>query len=131
MSIIKLANGATFEGTALECAQFAQAMNGKSAQPKVEKKATKTTSPKVKKPNEGKGKAQPTTRTEAIAQWKADKGINTDTTSAYKALYEANWSKDWDAWKALGKHTSEENKAQAKKIRNGYRTQVGIKALEK
>ena len=50
---------------------------------------------------------KPTTRREAIAAWKAEKGITPAKTEAYKARYASEWAK----WQALGKHTSEENQA--------------------
>ena len=62
----------------------------------------KATAPKTKK-NAGKKPAKkaadkPTTYGEAIAQWKADKGITPESTAAYKAYRDAEYAKRWAKW---------------------------------
>jgi hypothetical protein len=94
-------------------------------------KGTKAQTKSVKKP---------TTRTEAIAAWKAERDITDDTKAKYKSIYDAKWAKDWAKWadsaeaKALkGAARKEANQAKAKEIRNGYRKQAGMntKSFEK
>ena len=80
--------------------------------------------------------AKPQTKREAIAAWKAEKGIepvSADARAEYKRLYDANWLNDWNAWansperKALSKSERKvANEAKAKAIRNGYRKQAGM-----
>lgn len=108
-----------------------------------------TASAKQKKSGKGKGKGKgntqpkadkPTTRTEAVAAWKADRGITADTAAAYKSIYDANFDKDWEKWTASeeynalkGSARKEANRTKAKEIRNGYRKQAGMneKSFEK
>lgn len=87
-----------------------------------------------------KSEKKPSTRTEAVAAWKAARGITDDTKAKYKSIYDAKWAKDWAKWvasaeyKALkGATRSEANKAKAKELRNGYRKQAGMntKSFEK
>lgn len=94
-------------------------------------KGTKTQTKSAKKP---------TTRTEAVAAWKAERDINDDTKAKYKSIYDAKWAKDWAKWansaeaKALkGAARKEANQAKAKELRNGYRKLAGMnsKSFEK
>ena len=113
---------------ALASAQV-QAAPAKKATPKVAKKAVA----KV---------AKPTTRTEAIAQWKAQKGITPEKeaefkalTAAYNAEYERNFAQDWAMWansparaSLSGAARKEANRKMAIQLRNTYRTRVGMPA---
>ena len=103
-------------------------------------KATPAHTPTVAGTTAGMGKAAPTTRTEAIAAWKAERDITDTTKAKYKSIYDAKWAKDWAKWansaeaKALkGAARKEANQAKAKELRNGYRKQAGMnsKSFEK
>lgn len=92
---------------------------------------------KAKAPAKGKGNTAPTTRTQAKQAWKDKHNITDETQAEYNRVYEANFDKDWAKWRASKKYASLKgaersaaNKAKAKELRNKYRKQVGITALE-
>ena len=100
-------------------------------------KAPAKDKPKTKKAASAKVADKPTTRTEAIAAWKAEKGITADKQMAYNEMYNANFTADWAKWTASkqykavsGDARKAANKAHAKKLRNKYREAVGL-PLEK
>lgn len=101
------------------------------------KKSTAAKAPAKDKPTTKKAADKPTTRTEAIAQWKAEKGITADKQMAYNEMYNANFTADWAKWTASKQYKAVSgdarkvaNKAHAKKLRNKYREAVGL-PLEK
>lgn len=117
----------------------AQALKSvESVQPKVETKAVKSVAVKqpkvVAKPVKAVKSAKPTTRTEAVAEWKKQRGITPDTQAEYKRLYALYFAEDWADWtnssvykNAKGAERKALNQDMAKTFRNSYRKQAGMK----
>jgi hypothetical protein len=108
--------------TQKQIASQMEALKAKMA--KLEAELASKSTPKV---------AKPSTKTEAVAQWKSERNINADTQANYKAIYAANWELDWAKWtsskayKGLsGSARKEANRLQAVKIRNSYRKLAGM-----
>jgi transketolase len=71
-------------------------------------------------------------RKEAVAAWKAEKGLTPELQDAYNAIYAKSFAKDWAKWtntaeyrNASGATRKAMNHAKARILRNAYRTQAG------
>lgn len=117
----------------------AQALQSvQTVQPKVEAKPVKSVTVKSqpKVAVQPVKSAKPTTRKEAIAEWKKPRHITPETQDAYKRLYAENFANDWAEWtssegykSAKGAERKSLNQDIAKMLRNSYRKQAGMSKL--